>query len=232
MTGGARRVGAAICRKLAGQGMRIAIHYSNSEADARGLSMELPGSTCFKADFLDAEQLQALIPLVVEHFGRIDVLVNNASLYERDPDTGPTLQTIQQMTMVNLDAPLFLSFAAMRQMALQGQGGRIINIGDVLTQMPPKGFGAYTATRAAVIGLTKTLAVHGADMGIAANAVILGTVMLSHKDAGMEDAILRKVPAHAIPGPATPAEAVAFFVNAPPFITGAVLHVDGGRQLV
>jgi len=231
VTGGARRVGAAICRRLFQDGFVIAIHYNKSKDAAKLLCGELPGSNAFQADFADSEQVTGLLPRVIEHFGRIDVLVNNVSVYQRTAIEDLKASDVRRLTAVNLTAPLLLSIAAIKAMS-NVKEGRIINIGDVLTEVPPKGFSAYIASRSAIPGITGALAVEGAGSGVAVNAVIPGTVMLAEHDKGLEQAILNRVPTHTIPGASTVADAVAFFAKAPLFITGANLHVDGGRHLV
>lgn len=230
VTGGAKRIGAQLCRRLFSEGFILAIHYNHSKDAAQSLCRELPGSMSFQADFTDPGQVNRLISRVIEHFGRIDILVNNVSLYKKTPVDSLKVPDIQDMTAINLTAPLLLSGAAMKNMSERKQG-RIINICDVLTQTPPKGFSAYIATRSAIPGMTGSLAVEGAGLGVAVNAIILGTVMLAGHDRGLEQAILDRVPTHTIPGPFAVADAVAFFAKAPLFITGAVLHVDGGRHL-
>ena len=231
VTGGAKRVGAELCRRLFRDGFTLAIHYNNSADAANALCRELPGSMAFQADFMDSDQVNALVPRVIEHFGRIDLLVNNVSLYEKTPLNHLRVQDVRRMNAVNLTAPLLLSSAAMQEMAANKEG-RIINIGDLLTHTPPKGFSAYIASRSSIPGMTGALAIEGAGLGVAVNAIILGTVMLGTHDKGIEDALLARVPTHSIPGPSVAADAVAFFAKAPLFITGSVLHVDGGRHLV
>ncbi|HUW76260.1 MAG TPA: SDR family NAD(P)-dependent oxidoreductase, partial [Gallionella sp.] len=139
VTGGAKRVGAAICRRLQGAGASVAIHYRSSEQEARALQDKLnalrPNSaTVFQADLLDLNALPQLVHTVINKFGRLDALVNNASSFYATALADIGEQQWRDLLGTNLKAPLFLAQAAADE--LRRRHGCIVNITDIHAERP------------------------------------------------------------------------------------------------
>src|SRR5688500_9927566 len=150
VTGGARRVGAATCRRLHAQGANLVVHYRASVEEAQGLQAELdsirPGSvTLVQADLLDISRLPYLIDEAIQHFGKLDALVNNASSFFPTPMGEITEQMWDDLMGSNLKAPLFLSQAAAPE--LIKQRGCIVNIVDIHSEWPLKNYVVYNVAK-------------------------------------------------------------------------------------
>jgi pteridine reductase len=161
ITGGARRVGAAIARALHGAGMQVAIHYHASAAPARALAAELnrarPDSACaLRADLASVKQIERLASQVHARWGRLDALINNASSYYTTPLGSITDTQFDDLIATNFKAPLFLTQACA---PLFGREGAVVNIIDTLAQRAMPGFAPYAGAKAALWSLTESLAV-------------------------------------------------------------------------
>jgi pteridine reductase len=234
ITGAARRVGAAIARKLHAAGANIVLHYRSSAEAAEAVSNELnekrPNSVVIvEADLLDVGQLQALPEIATSNFGSLDILVNNASTFYPTPMGDVTEIDWHDLMGTNLKAPLFLSQAA--SAALRISNGLIVNIADIHGQQPLSRHTVYSLAKAGVIMLTKSLA-RELGPGIRVNAIAPGPVMWPED--GMDKALQARIierTALKRPGSADDvARAVLFFATEAPYITGQILAVDGGRS--
>jgi len=234
ITGAARRVGAAITRKLHAAGANIVLHYRSSAEDAEAISKTLneirPNSVVIvEADLLDVGQLQALPEIATSNFGSLDILVNNASTFYPTPVGDITEIDWHDLMGTNLKAPLFLSQAA--STALRISNGLIVNIADIHGQQPLARHTVYSLAKAGVIMLTKSLA---RELGpsIRVNAIAPGPVMWPED--GMDKALQAKIiDRTALKRGGTPddvARAVLFFATEAPYVTGQILAVDGGRS--
>ncbi len=234
ITGGARRVGAAIVRTLHAAGARIAIHHRASGAEADALAAELnasrPGSAILlQADLLDTAKLPALVDATLAAFGQLDVLINNASTFYPTAIGTVTETQWDDLLGTNLKAPLFLSQAAAP--ALARSQGLILNIVDIHALRPLKRFPVYCAAKAGLVMLTHSLA---RELGpqVRVNAIAPGPVMFPEtgltddKKTDIIDRTLLKRPG----SPDDIAKAVLFFAANAPYVTGQVLAVDGGRS--
>jgi len=235
ITGGAKRLGAATARALHGAGASIVVHYHRSEAEAQSLASELntlrPRSArAVCADLLDVHALPSLVAVVLDHFGRLDVLINNASSFYPTPVGDITTAQFEDLIGTNLRAPLFLSQAAAP--ALRATRGLIINMADIHGQRPLKGHAVYSAAKAGLVMLTKSLA---RELGpeIRVNAIAPGPVMWPEHP--MDDALKAEIIGKtALKRSGTPddiARTVLFLATGAPYITGQVLAVDGGRSV-
>ena len=193
ITGAARRVGAAITRKLHAAGANIVLHYRSSAEDAEAISKALneirPNSAVIvEADLLDVGQLQALPEIATSNFGSLDILVNNASTFYPTPVGDITEIDWHDLMGTNLKAPLFLSQAA--STALRISNGLIVNIADIHGQQPLARHTVYSLAKAGVIMLTKSLA---RELGpsIRVNAIAPGPVMWPED--GMDKALQAKI---------------------------------------
>lgn len=235
VTGGARRVGAEIVRSLHAAGARVAVHYRSSRGEAEALVDALerlrPGSaTALQADLLDSSGLPGLVAEVVERFGRLDGLVNNASSFF--PTALGQIDEAAWLDLVgsNLKAPLFLSQAAAPY--LKAVGGAIVNIVDIHAERPLKGYPLYCAAKAGLLGLTRALALELAPE-VRVNGVAPGAI--EWPDDGQFPSDEReRIVAHTLLGrvgaPSDIARTVRFLLFDAPYVTGQILSVDGGRS--
>ncbi len=235
VTGAARRVGAEIARQLQAAGARVALHFRSSRGDAEALAADLngmrPGSAAiFQADLLDSASLPGLVSAVVERFGRLDGLVNNASSFF--PTALGQIDDAAWLDLMgsNLKAPLFLSQAAAPHLKLGG--GAIINIVDIHAERPLKGYPLYCAAKAGLLGLTRALALELAPE-VRVNGVAPGAI--EWPDDGQFPAAERQaIVAHTLLGrigaPSDIARTVRFLLFDAPYITGQIIPVDGGRS--
>ncbi|MFZ2540396.1 MAG: SDR family NAD(P)-dependent oxidoreductase, partial [Gallionella sp.] len=178
VTGGAKRVGAAICRRLHAAGAQLAVHYRNSELEALDLQMELnilrPESTAvFQADLLDQYELPHLINNVIQRFGRLDALVNNASSFYPTPLAEIDDQQWHNLLGTNLKAPLFLAQAVAAELCRQH--GCIVNIADIHAERPMRDHLLYSVAKAGLVALTRGLAQEMAPQ-VRVNAVAPGVI--------------------------------------------------------
>ena len=238
VTGGARRVGAAICRRLHRAGANVVIHYRTSRSDAsrlqRRLEAERPGSVaCICADLLDFDALDTVVASAIARFGRLDALVNNASSFYPTPLADIRLQEWNDLVGTNLQAPLFLVRAACTE--LTRRRGAVVNIADVHAERPLAGHLVYSVAKAGLVALTRALALELAPH-VRVNAVAPGAIAWPEQGAlaapKLQRDILRRTPLGRIGSPEDIAAAVHYLVAEAPFVTGHVLAVDGGRSLV
>jgi pteridine reductase len=237
ITGGAKRVGAAICRSLHADGFNLMIHYKSSIKEARTLQAELslqrPNSVAIiQGDLLNIASLPNLISETISHFGRLDVLINNASTYY-PTEIGEIDETKwQDLIGSNLKAPLFLSQAAASE--LRKNHGCIVNITDMHVERPKKGYIVYSVAKAGLVTLTKSLA-HELSPEVRVNAVAPGPVQWPENNPQFDEVYRQRVINQTLLKRVGEAEdvakAVKFLVTDAPFITGHVLAVDGGRSL-
>ena len=233
VTGAARRVGAVIAVALHAAGAQVAIHYRSSQSDADALvarlNVERAGSArAFRADLAEAATCDTLVTEVVRVFGRLDVLVNNASTFYPTPFGSITPDQFDDLVGSNLRAPLFLSQAAAPVLAKHE--GLILNIGDIHGLRPLAGHAVYSAAKAGLLMLTRSLA---RELGpaIRVNAIAPGPVMWPER--GVDEALRERIVSRTALKRAGSADDVAkaalYFATSAPFVTGQVLAVDGGR---
>jgi pteridine reductase len=235
ITGSARRVGAQIARTLHAAGANLVLHYRSSAEDAEALEGELnqarPASAlCIECDLLQIAHLPGLVARGLDAFGRLDVLVNNASTFFPTPLGDITEIDWDDLLGTNLKAPLFLSQAAAP--ALQESGGLIINIADIHGMRPLRRYPVYSIAKAGLIMLTKSLARELAPK-VRVNAVAPGPVMWPAD--GLEPALQEKIISRtALKRPGTAAEvagACLFLASEAGGLNGQVIAVDGGRSI-
>jgi pteridine reductase len=235
ITGGARRVGATLVRALHAAGANLLVHCNRSVQAAQVLSAELErqrsGSTAvITADLLDTSALPRLVDSALEHFGRLDLLINNASSFYPTPVGSITLANWEDLMGTNLRAPLFLTQAAAP--ALRASGGSVLNIVDIHGQRPLRDHALYSTAKAGLIMLTRALARELAP-DVRVNAIAPGAILWP--DGGMQESrkarITQHTPLQRHGCPEDIARAVLFFASEAPFVTGQVLAIDGGRSI-
>ena len=237
ITGGAKRVGAAICRRLHAQGARLVVHYRSSRDEAKALYDELtqkrPDSVALvQADLLDTELLPELIEKAANRFGRLDVLINNASSFFPTPLPQCTLEDWNDLAGSNLQAPLFLSQAAAPY--LKERHGCVINIVDIHTERPLKNYVIYNAAKGGLLSLTKSLAVEMAPE-VRVNGVSPGPILWPEDGEWTDEAARQHIIASTLlkrcGEPDDIAKTVQFLIADAPYITGQIIAVDGGRSI-
>jgi NAD(P)-dependent dehydrogenase (short-subunit alcohol dehydrogenase family) len=235
VTGGSKGIGYACAERLLGDGYVVAICARNpDEVSAAADKLGGPGKVLgLRADVGSVEDCAGLVPAVLERFGRIDALVNNAGIYSPVPFLDLTAQTWDETMHINVRGPVLLGSAAARAMRDQASGGRIVNIASTNGQLSEAEFAHYNASKAAIISLTKTMSVELAPFGILVNAVAPGWVLtpLSEPFVGTltEDSLARISPLRRVGLAAEVAGAVSFLCgNDATYVTGVTVNVDGG----
>ena len=236
ITGAARRVGATVARLLHAQGARLAIHYRNSAGDAAALQKELNTArkdsvVLVQGDLLDTAALPALVADAVRAFGRLDVLVNNASSFYATPMGTATEAHWDDLIGSNLKGPFFLAQAAAPH--LIAARGCIVNTVDIYGEWPLKNYPIYSVAKAGLIMLTKSLA---RELGpnVRVNAIAPGTILWPEHDLSEEvkQNIISRTPAKRSGNPDDIARTTLFLVRDAGYITGQIIAVDGGRSIV
>ena len=237
VTGGAKRVGAAIVRRLHAAGANIAIHCRSSLYDALALRAELneqrPDSAItVQADLLDIATLPRVVEEVVQQFGHLDALVNNASSFYPTPLDQMTEQQWNDLLGTNLKAPLFLAQAAAAE--LRRRHGCIVNIVDIHAELPMHGHLLYNIAKSGLAGLTRSLAQELAPQ-VRVNGVSPGVNLWPESAEWQDEDKRRKLIAHTLlkraGEPDDIAKTVKFLIADAPYITGQIIAVDGGRSI-
>jgi pteridine reductase len=234
ITGGARRVGAAITRKLHNAGANVVIHYYRSVNEAHALSAQLnaarpTSATPLGGDLLDLKVLTSLVEATVARYGHLDILINNASTFYPTPVGSITEAQWDDLMGTNLKVPLFLSQAAHPH--LQAREGLILNIADIHGLRPLKHHTVYSPAKAGLIMLTQSLARELAPH-VRVNAIAPGPVEFPEQGLTeeMKQAIIDKTLLKRRGSPDDIARAARFFACEAPYVTGQILAVDGGRS--
>jgi len=235
VTGGARRVGAEIVRTLHGAGANILIHYRSSADAAQALAGELnlarPDSVVIQcADLLGQDAADTLVGAALREFGRLDILVNNASTFYPTRVGETTFAHWDDLMGSNLKAPFFLSQAAAP--SLRMQRGLIINIVDIHALRPLKRHPVYSIAKAGLVMLTRALARElGPDIRV--NGIAPGPALWPER--GMDEELKREIVAKTVlkrhGTPRDIARTALFLAADAPYITGQVIAVDGGRSI-
>ena len=229
VTGGSRGIGAAVCLKLAGLGADIAIIYAGNEEKAQAVAEDCRAlqvkAECFKCNVADFNECKETVAKIKETFGTAHILINNAGI-TRD---GLTPMMKEQDFDDVIDTNLKGAFNMIRHCStlfIRNKFGRIVNISSYAGMHGNPGQINYSASKAGIIGMTKTVARELAGKGITANAVAPGLILTDMTKELSED-IVKAIPAGRAGFPDEVADAVAFLVMAD-YITGEVIRVDGG----
>ncbi|HEY5897816.1 MAG TPA: pteridine reductase [Burkholderiales bacterium] len=235
VTGGGRRVGAAIVRRLHAAGANVLIHYRDSDVDAAKLEGELnalrPKSAAkVKAELLAPIAPRALVAAARDAFGRLDLLVNNASSFFPVPVGQIEASHWEELVGSNLRAPLFIAQEAAPELAKNG--GSIVNVVDIHAERPLKGYPVYSIAKGGLAALTRSLALELAP-AVRVNGVAPGAIQWP--DDGQfapeeRSRIIATTPLGRIGSPDDIAQAVHFLACAG-YVTGQILAVDGGRSI-
>jgi pteridine reductase len=235
VTGSARRVGAAIARRLHAAGANVVLHYRGAEAEAAKLEAELNAARAKSATRVKAELLapiapRALVSAALERFGGLDLLVNNASSFFPVAIGAIEASHWEELMGSNLRAPLFIAQEAAPHLAKHQ--GAIVNIVDIHAERPLKGYPLYSIAKAGIAALTRSLAIELAP-AVRVNGVAPGAIAWPEDGQFPDDErkrIVASTPLGRVGTPEDIAQAVHFLACAP-FVTGQILAVDGGRSL-
>jgi 3-oxoacyl-[acyl-carrier protein] reductase len=237
ITGAVRRIGRATALALAAQGAAIVVNTRNSRGEADALAAEIAaqgGQALVQiADVTDEAAVQAMVDAAVARFGRLDILVNNAADRKRTPLTEISLAEWRHITGIIVDGAFLCARACLPHM-VAGGGGTIINIGGASAHTGTRGRAHVSTAKAALVGLTKAIAVEYADRGITANCVAPGKIGGTRGDGSQAGAVVgREGPIVGRQGEATEVAAMVTYLCLPAsrYITGQSLHVSGGMVL-
>jgi pteridine reductase len=237
VTGGARRVGAAIVRRLHAAGANVAIHCRKSLYEALALRAELneiraDSAQVVQADLIELAGLRRMVDETVQQFGRLDALVNNASSFYPTPLEQMDEQQWIDLIGTNLKAPLFLAQAAAAE--LRRHHGCIVNIVDIHAELPMHGHLLYNVAKSGLAGLTRALAQEMAPQ-VRVNGVSPGPILWPEAPAWQDEEQRRKIIAHTLlkraGEPEDIARTVQFLIADAPYISGQIIAVDGGRSI-
>jgi len=230
ITGGAKRIGAEIAVSLAAEGYDIAIHYNTSESDAIETQKEIKslGRECaiFKGDLKDVHFANELVMVAFSTFPHLNVLINSASVFKRAEIKDTNLHDFDEIMSVNFKSPFFM----IKEFAKFCKKGSIINILDTKISRHQNAYSAYIISRLALMELTRLAAVEYAPK-IRSNGICPGLILPgSSEDEEYIKRLESKIPLGKKGKPGNISQTVKFLLNND-FITGEVIHVDGGENL-
>jgi len=235
ITGSARRIGAAIARRLHADGFDLALHYRGAAAEMQALAVELEavraGSVLtLQADLSEFDRLPELVAGTVGRFGRLDALVNNASTFQPTPLGATTPAQWDALFASDARAPFFLAQAAAPH--LKASRGAIVNLADIYAERPLREHPVYCMAKAALVMATKSLALELAPE-VRVNAIAPGAILWAENETSgsRQQSMLARTPLARTGTPAEIAEAVRWLLRDATYSTGQVINVDGGRML-
>ena len=229
VTGAAKGIGAACARALAADGFKLIVNYRSSASEAEALAGEI-GAVAVAGDIAKIEDCDAIIAKVKDVAGRLDVLVNNAGVNVNGPLMMMSIEDIDKVRAVTRGA-LYLTKLAIRRFMFRQKSGRIINISSVVGASGNAGQVPYTMEKAGLDAMTRSLCLELMDRGILVNSVAPGfidTAMTQELPPEIREQVVKQVPLGRIGTPEEVAEVVAFLASKGSYITGSVIHVNGG----
>lgn len=230
VTGGATGIGAACCRVLADQGFIVGIHYHSSEQKARTLLDEIGTGFLLRADLEDVSQIEAMVSDLKNRTSRVDVLVNNAGVSVNADIHSMKIEQFDAQRAL-LRGTWYLTKRIIRLFMLRANSGRIINISSVVGHTGNSGQIPYTMEKAALDAFTKSLADELKGRNILVNSIAPGfidTEMTSILPDDLRNKILTRIPLERMGRPEEVADVAAFLATRGSYITGSVVHVNGG----
>lgn len=232
VTGAGKRLGRAFAEAIAAHGASVVVHYRSSADDAlevvEGIRSRGGKAAALQADLADPEAVIKLFHQAVEKFVQVDLLVNSASVFDPPGPMETDVSLWDHSLAVNLRAPFLLSQAFARHRA--GRSGAIVNMLDWRALRPGPDHFAYTIAKAGLAAMTGSLAQAFAP-AIRVNGLALGAILPPSDGGEIPDAQLRVVPAGRVGTVEETVRALLFLLAGPDYITGEILHLDGGRHL-
>ncbi len=234
VTGGALRVGRTIALKLAERGANVAINFNRSAEAAKQTVADIESlgvrGYAVQADLAQVDQIKQMVDAVINHFGALDVLVNNAAIYEKTPLSTVTEKDWSRHLDINLRGSFFCAKYAGEYMLSRGHG-KIINFADWAGERPYTDYLPYCISKAGVIAMTKGLAKVFAPK-IQVNSIAPGPILLPPDFTAEEtQKVVDATPLKRIGSPQDIAATVVFLIEGSDFITGTMINVDGGRMI-
>jgi len=235
VTGAGRGIGAVVARRFAGEGAKVIVHYRSSREPAEALALEI-GGLALQADLTDGPATEAMVADALSHFGRIDVLVNNAASFAADLDFDrATWDDFRAEFEGVVGATVNPTKAVVPVMKDQGEG-RIVNFVATLVQRPAPEYIVHTTAKSALVGLTRTLARDLGPHGITVNMVSPGMTLTDYSQ-GLPDDLKERVagltPLRRLATPEDVANVVLFYASPlAGFVTGANIAPDGGLAVL
>ena len=234
VTGASRGLGRAIAAEMGRGGAKVVVNYSRSKEPAEELVQQISEdggeAIAVQGDVSDPEQAKALIDQTIEHFGRIDVLVNNAGINIDRTLKRLSIEDWDKVIQVDLNSAFYTVHAALPHMTEQG-GGKIINMSSFVGEAGNIGQANYSAAKAGLLGFTKTAAKELARYGITVNSICPGfieTDMVANIPDDAREKLLKTVPLGRFGQPEEIARAVRFLIEDGDYITGQALDINGG----
>jgi glucose 1-dehydrogenase len=236
ITGSAKRVGKALALALAERGCHIYIHYGRSAAEAVATVAEVEALGVdvwsIAADLNDEAAVQRIIPTILETAGRLDILINSASIFPEEDFMSAASDTWDRNMMINLKAPFLLSQAFAKQLDPE-RPGKIINLLDTVARRPKNHHFSYTISKFGLEGLTKATAYALAERNIQVNGLALGTILPGDDDSpDLFNRFVKRIPARRLGSVEDVVKAMLYLIEEADYITGDIIHIDGGWHLV
>lgn len=232
ITGGAKRIGRLLALLVAREGGNLLIHHNSSPDEALALQYEIQelGQTAaiFQSNFSDNDSRRNFLERVFSSY-EIDVVINNASLFANLDWKTTTVEDWRVHQAINLETPFLISQAYANALA-DGKKGKIINMLDWRALKPGTDHLPYTISKAGLAALTKSLAL-GLAPKITVNGIALGAI-LPPIDGTLQDSITKNLPIPRWAAISELEETALFLISAPDYITGEIIHLDGGRHLI
>ncbi len=229
VTGGARRIGRALCLALAERGVRVAVHYRRSETEARELVAACPGSVAVQGDLREPDARERILETTWDQLGGLDILVNNAASWVRRPAATVDLLGWEEDLALNLTAPFFLARDGALRMQATG-GGVIVNLTDWAIARPRPEYLPYYVAKAGLAAATAGLAREFAPK-IRVNAIAPGPILPPDEAApDLEQRVRSVTPMNRFGGTESVVSALLFLIGND-FVTGETVTIDGGRHL-
>ncbi|MDH4263229.1 MAG: 3-oxoacyl-ACP reductase FabG [Spirochaetia bacterium] len=231
VTGGGTGIGAACCRSLSDAGFKVGIHYNSSKVKAEELAASLPNCFIIQGDVSTVEGIDSVYDVIKkDHNGQVDVLVNNAGIALDNPIFSANLDDFQKTMDINVRGTWYMIKRIARFM-IRKKSGRIINISSVIGSVPNPTQSVYGMTKAAIDNLTKVAAIELAQYNILVNSVAPGfidTDMTKKIPEELQKEIFKKIPLGRMGQPEEVGDVVKFLATSGTYITGSIIHVNGG----
>lgn len=236
VTGSAKRVGKALALALAEQGCHIVVHYGRSKDAAAATVAQITAlgvkAWPISADLADEAAVQGIVPFALEQAGRLDILINSASIFLPEDFLTANPATWDRSMQVNLKAPFLLSQAFARALPADRQG-KIINLLDAVAMRPQNHHFSYTISKVGLEGLTKATAFALAGQNIQVNGIALGAILPNiNDDPALFQRLAKTIPARRTGSPQDVVRAMLYLLQAADYVTGEIIRIDGGKHLV